>query len=40
MAEDFSDQGARQTMLQIAKAYDEMAIRAESRCKPTALEKV
>jgi hypothetical protein len=40
MAEDFADQEAKQTMLQIAKAYDEIAKRAKGNFPPTALENV
>ena len=40
MAEDFSDQDTKQTMLQIAKVYDEMAIRAEGKSSPRALGEV
>ena len=40
MAEDFSDQSSKQTMLQIAHAYDEMAIRAEGKSSPRALGEV
>jgi hypothetical protein len=40
MAEEFSDGSRKETMLKIATAYDEMAVRAEGQCKPRALEKV
>jgi hypothetical protein len=40
MAEDFADQEAKQTMLQIAKAYDEIAKRAKGNFTPTASENV
>jgi hypothetical protein len=40
MAEDFTDQDARQTMLRIAEAYEEIARRAEGREMRTTLEKV
>ena len=33
MADEISDPGAKQTMLRVAAAYDEMAICAESKCK-------
>jgi hypothetical protein len=40
MAEDFTDQDARQTMLRIAEAYEEIARRAEGKDMRTTLEKV
>jgi muconolactone delta-isomerase len=40
MADELSDSGAKQTMFRIAGAYDAMAISAEKRCKPTALETI
>ena len=40
MAEDFTDPEAKQMMLGIAEAYDELARREEGRDRRTILEKV